>query len=52
MTGTLNADGSFSINGPRTSIRGVFATEGGRTVIRDGTDESAHCSGTWVATKQ
>ena len=56
-TGTLNADGSFSLSGPRiSSMRGVFATEGGRTVIRDGTWE-AHgsarsCSGTFTATKQ
>jgi len=31
-----NADGSFSISNENETIRGIFATEGGRTVIRDG----------------
>ncbi len=38
-TGTLNADGSFSTSSSwgGSSMGGVFATEGGRTMIRDGT---------------
>ena len=32
--------------------RGVFATEGGRTVIRDGVGKLVLCAGTWTATKQ
>jgi hypothetical protein len=54
-TGTLNADGSFTLSGgPGTgqTTRGVFATEGGRTVIRDGTSQNASCIVTWTATKQ
>jgi hypothetical protein len=52
-TGTLNADRSFSLtNQFGFTQRGVFATEGGRTVIRDGTWELPHCGGTWTATKQ
>jgi hypothetical protein len=38
------------------SDRGVFATEGGRTVIRDGTYHGdsgvSVCDGTFTATKQ
>ena len=49
-TATLNADGSFVLPA-RNTIRGVFATEGGRTVIRDGTMQ-ADCAGTFTATKQ
>ena len=56
LTGTLNADGSFTLSGNRggyvVTIRGVFATEGGRTVIRNGTEQNAACSGTFSATKQ
>jgi serine/threonine protein kinase len=49
-TGTLNADGSFSISfGPNT-MTGVFTAEGGRTVIRNGTWQP--CNGTFEATKQ
>ena len=33
-------------------MRGVFATEGGRTVIRDGTNRGGSCSETFEATKQ
>jgi serine/threonine protein kinase len=51
-TGPLNGDGSFTLSGGTGgTIRGVFATEGGRTVIRDGTSQGS-CSGTYVATKQ
>jgi serine/threonine protein kinase len=60
--GTLNPDGSFSATGiyyatgAGYSERGVFATEGGRTVIRDGEMTMhaglAECHGTFVATKQ
>ena len=51
-TGTLNADGSFTLSGHGQTMRGVFATEGGRTVIRDGTFQSPYCSATFEATKQ
>jgi hypothetical protein len=54
-TGTLNTDGSFSFGFPDgTTDRGVFATEGGRTVIRDGVfgGPPPHCNGTFTATKQ
>jgi hypothetical protein len=52
-TGTLNADGSFSASGQGLTImRGVFATGGGRTVIRDGVMQFPICSGTFEATKQ
>jgi hypothetical protein len=53
--GTLNADGSFQVSGgPRggNTMRGVFASEGGRTVIRDGTHISGSCSETFEGTKQ
>lgn len=41
-------------NGPYDylTIKGVFATEGGRTVIRDGKWDDNWVHGTWVATKQ
>ena len=51
MTGTLNADGSFSLSGTYASIQGVFATEGGRTVTRL-TSVGPHCTSTFVGTKQ
>jgi hypothetical protein len=54
ITGTLNADGSFSvtvIGGSGVTFRGVFATEGGRTVIRDGVEDSS-CRPQFTATKQ
>lgn len=60
-TGTLNADGSFSVDSSLggTSMRGAFATEGGRTVIRDGiydveptTENRGGCRLTFAATKQ
>jgi hypothetical protein len=62
-TGPLNADGSFTVTGHSApaspyveTFRGVFATEGGRTVIRDGTWENRAsgypCSATFEATKQ
>jgi hypothetical protein len=58
-SGTLNADGSFETTwttGPYTNtMRGVFATEGGRTVIRDGVMDwdNNQCRQTYsVATKQ
>jgi hypothetical protein len=53
FTGTLNADGSFQVNWQgRDTMRGVFATEGGRTVIRNGTNSAGSCSETFEATKQ
>jgi serine/threonine protein kinase len=57
LTGTLNADGSFQVSGGPIgrgggTMRGVFATEGGRTVIRDGTYQTTRCTITWEATKQ
>jgi hypothetical protein len=57
LTGTLNADGSFTVSGSiggqvLTTWRGVFATEGGRTVIRDGTYEHSTCNGSISGTKQ
>jgi hypothetical protein len=55
-TGTLNADGSFTLGGygglRGGTIRGVFATEGGRTVIRDGTFQGPYTTCTFTATKQ
>jgi hypothetical protein len=64
----LNADGSFVATGTfpdqgysyTATWRGVFATEGGRTVIRDGewTEEGTamgpgqSCHDTFMATKQ
>ncbi|SPM40528.1 protein kinase [Mycobacterium numidiamassiliense] len=68
INGPLNADGSFVATGTfpdqgysyTATWRGVFATEGGRTVIRDGEwteDGSAmgpggYCHDTFTATKQ
>jgi eukaryotic-like serine/threonine-protein kinase len=55
MTGTLNADGSFSASGPPgITWTGIFAPEGGRTVIRDGvgTNPGMDCHFTFTATKQ
>jgi serine/threonine protein kinase len=49
--GTLNADGSFTASGSDSTVRGAFATEGGRTVIR-GTQEYLGCTETFEATKQ
>lgn len=51
ITGTLNADGSFLLNGPGGTVQGVFATEGGHTVIRDGVFNNS-CGQHFVATKQ
>ncbi len=53
-TGPLNADGSFVATGSGYTWRGVFATEGGRTVIRDGdaTMTVENCHNTFTATKQ
>ena len=51
-TGTLNADGSFFLSGGTITMRGVFVTEGGRTVIRDGTWQHPACGGTFEATHQ
>jgi serine/threonine protein kinase len=51
-TGTLNADGSFTLSGHGETLRGVFVTEDGRTVIRDGTFQSSFCNATFAATKQ
>ena len=53
-TGPLNADGSFVATGSGYTWRGVFATEGGRTVIRDGdsTMTVSNCHNTFTATKQ
>jgi len=54
FTGTLNVDGSFQVSGVggRDTMQGVFAAEGGRTVIRDGTNRGGSCSETFEATKQ
>jgi hypothetical protein len=52
QTGTLNGDGSFATHYGYVDMRGVFATEGGRTVIRDGTADQVGCHTTFVATKQ
>jgi hypothetical protein len=55
LTGTVNADGSFSADvmshGFPITVQGVFATEGGRTVIH-GERQGTGCTGTFVATKQ
>jgi hypothetical protein len=54
--GTLNADGSFVAKDSNYTWRGVFATEGDRSVIRDGdvtlTVSSVSCHGTFTATKE
>jgi len=55
LTGTLNADGSFEVTGGGAipvTFRGVFATDGGRTVIRDGVSKRGECGGTFEGTKQ
>ncbi|MBV9722474.1 MAG: hypothetical protein JO082_11230 [Mycobacterium sp.] len=56
FTGTVNADGSFQVSGGGRgggTMRGVFATEGGRTVIRDGIYQTLNgCTVTWEGTKQ
>jgi len=52
FTGPLNADGSFTLQIRAATKRGVFATEPGRTVIRDGTWVGPGCSATWTAAKQ
>jgi hypothetical protein len=51
-TGPVNADGSFVATGYNTTVRGVFATEGGRSVIRDGDATEGSCHGTFTATKR
>jgi hypothetical protein len=62
-TGPLNADGTFVVEGPdgynHMIIKGVFAAEGGRSIVRDGIWDSigpygkiGSCHGTWMATKQ
>ena len=57
-TGPLSADGSFVASDLAYTWQGVFATEGGTTVIRDGTGEyrgaTGHtvCAFTFSATKQ
>jgi hypothetical protein len=53
-TGPLNTDGSFSVLVGHNTYRGVFATEGGHTVIRNGeaSNSTSGCSWTWTATKQ
>jgi eukaryotic-like serine/threonine-protein kinase len=52
-TGPVNADGSFVATGYNTTVRGVFATEGGRSVIRDGEwNRPGICDATFTATKQ
>jgi hypothetical protein len=55
-SGPLNADGSFVVEGPNgpydyISFRGVFAAEGGRTVMHVTMDDKWVHS-TWTATKQ
>jgi hypothetical protein len=57
LTGTLNADGSFQASGGPAgrgggTMRGVFATEGGHTVIRDVTYQTSKCLSTLEGTKQ
>ncbi|WP_205876077.1 serine/threonine-protein kinase [Mycobacterium camsae] len=52
FTGTINADGSFVLGFRDSTMRGVFVTQGGSTVIRDGTWQPATCSGTFEGTKQ
>ncbi len=52
LTGTLNADGSFLFSNDGVTMRGVFVTRGGQTVIRDGTWQHPACGGTFEATKQ
>lgn len=56
-TGTLNADESFTTTGQLgpwvNTQRGVFASEGGGIVMRDGRWEITDgCNGTFSATKQ
>ena len=53
----LNADGSFMWQGPNgpydtLKISGVIATEGGRSIIRDGQWDDNWVQATWTATKQ
>jgi hypothetical protein len=56
-TGPLNTDGSFiatrAVTGGTFTDRGVFVTESGRTVIRDGVEDlRGICGYTFTATKQ
>jgi hypothetical protein len=51
-TGPLNADGSFVTTDSVNTWRGVFATEGGRSVIRGGDAIEGACHGTFVGTKR
>jgi serine/threonine protein kinase len=51
-TGPLNADGSFTVSGNGVTWQGVFATEGGRTIIRDGIGHNGECNDTFEGTKQ
>ena len=51
-TGPLNADGSFVATDGTNTWRGVFATEGGRTIIRDGDATEGSCHGTFTATQR
>jgi hypothetical protein len=55
-TGPLNADGSFVAKDSYYTWRGVFATEGDHSVIRDGdvtmAVSSVSCHGTFTATKE
>jgi hypothetical protein len=53
-TGTLNANGSFVLNtGTGSTDKGAFATEGGRSVVRDGEHRDlSSCVGRFTATKQ
>jgi hypothetical protein len=52
-TGTVNADGSFSVteSDGRTTTSGTFVNEGGRTVIH-GQQITDECKGDWTGTKQ
>jgi serine/threonine protein kinase len=52
FTGTINADGSFVLSADGITMRGVFVTHGGQTVIRDGTWQHPACGGTFEGTKQ
>ena len=51
-TGTLSADGAFMVSNGYSTRQGVFATEGGRTVIRDGILTMSCGSPTFTGAKQ
>ncbi|OBA80498.1 hypothetical protein A9W99_16890 [Mycobacterium sp. 1164966.3] len=51
-TGTVNPDWSFTVSNGYSTRKGVFANEGGRIVIRDGTLTMSCGSPTFTGTKQ